>query len=226
MVIEARDLSRRYGRRWAVARVDLDIESGERFLVVGANGSGKTTLLRVLATAIGPSLGSLRLLGLDPERDLPQIRRQLALLSHLPQVYEDLSARQNLEVLFALMGVQDDPGSYLDRVGLEDRPDSVRTFSAGMRKRLSFARLLGQKPRLVFIDEPYGQLDPEGFVFVDRLLNDLSEEGATVVVASHQVERAGRLCHRAMLLHEGQCRWLGPGPDVGRAWNALHGSVQ
>lgn len=222
MVIEAQELSRRYGRRWALARVELEIPEGERFLIVGANGSGKTTLLRVLATAIGHSLGTLRLFGLDPEKDLPSIRRQLALLSHLPQVYEDLSARENLEVVFSLMGSQDDALKYLDKVGLEDRPDAVRGYSAGMRKRLSFARMLAQKPRLALIDEPYGQLDPSGFNFVDTLLTELSEQGTTVVVASHHVDRARHLCHRAMLLEKGQCHWMGPSVDVGRAWDAVH----
>ena len=223
MVIEAKDLSRRYGRRWALARVDLAVPAGERLLIVGANGSGKTTLLRVLATAIGPSLGSLRLFGLDPEQRLPEIRRQLALLSHLAQVYEELSARENLEVLFSLMGVRDDPGALLTRVGLDDRPDAVNTFSAGMRKRLSFARLLGQRPRLALIDEPYGQLDPSGFGFVDTLLRELSEQGTTVVVASHHVDRARHLCHRALLLDAGQIQWVGPSLDVARAWDTLHG---
>ena len=223
MVIEAKDLSRRYGRRWALARVELSVPAGERLLIVGANGSGKTTLLRVLATAIGPSLGSLRLFGLDPERELPEIRRQLALLSHLAQVYEELTARENLEVLFSLMGVKDDPGVYLARVGLEDRPEPVNTFSAGMRKRLSFARLLGQRPKLALIDEPYGQLDPAGFGFVDQLLTELSEQGTTVVVDIDHLDRARHLCHRAMLLHAGQIRWMGPSPDVARAWDTLHG---
>jgi heme exporter protein A len=227
MVIEAHDLSRRYGRRWALARVELQIPAGERFLIVGANGSGKTTLLRVLSTAIGHSLGTLRLFGLDPEsKDIGTIRSRLALLSHLPQVYEDLSARENLDVLFSLMGVVDEAGPYLEKVGLDDRPEPVRSYSAGMRKRLSFARMLAQKPQLALIDEPYGQLDPSGFSFVDSLLTELSELGTTVVVASHHVDRARHLCHRAMLLDKGQCHWVGPSIDIKRAWDARHGSTE
>ena len=92
-----------------------------------------------------------------------------------------------------------------------------------MRKRLSFARLLVQKPSLVLLDEPYGQLDPEGFDLVDGLIRDFADQGATVLVASHLVGRASLHCNRALLLHEGQPRWVGPAPHVVEAWQTLHG---
>lgn len=221
-VVHATDLSRRFGTRWALARVALDIPQGERFLIVGANGSGKTTLLRTLSTVLAPTLGELRLFGLDPMENRVAVRSKLALLSHLPQVYQDLSAAENLRVFNRLLGIDPPVEPLLERVGLEVRPEPVRTYSAGMRKRLSFARLLAQKPELALIDEPYGQLDPQGFGFVDDLLRELTDIGVTVVVASHHVDRARLICDRAMLLHQGQVRWTGPAVDVDRAWTALH----
>ena len=222
-IVHAQKLSRRYGSRWAIAQVDLQVFTGERLLVVGANGSGKTTLLRTLATAQGASLGSLHIFGMDVRTHAVQVRARLGLLSHLPQIYRDLSGAENLRIFNRLLGIEGPVEPYLERVGLEIRPDPVRTYSAGMIKRLSFARLLAQKPDLALIDEPYGQLDPAGFAFVDKLLLDLTESGVTVIVASHQVDRARHLCDRAILLHQGQVRWEGPAVDVGRAWEMLHG---
>jgi heme exporter protein A len=221
--LESQGLGRRYGRRWAVARLDLVVPEGERLLVFGQNGGGKTTLLRLLSTALRPTRGTLRVFGLDTVARPDEVRSSLALVTHLPGHYEDLSASENLRILARLAGKRDDSGAWLDAVGLEPRPDPVRTYSAGMRKRLSFARLLAQKPRLALLDEPYGQLDPAGFVFVEKLLDDLRRDGMTVVIASHQVERASFLCDRAILLHQGLLRWDGPARLAPRAWTALQG---
>ncbi|MFH1468259.1 MAG: heme ABC exporter ATP-binding protein CcmA [Pseudomonadota bacterium] len=224
--VHARDLCRRYGRRWALARVDLDLQPGERLLVVGANGGGKTTLLRVLSTATQPTRGTLSLFGLDPARQPEAVRRKLALLTHLPSLYDDLSGSENLRILARLLRRSLDVRPWLEQVGLDDRPDPVRSYSAGMRKRLSFARLLLQEPALALIDEPYGQLDPEGFRLVDRLVAALAQGGTTVVMASHLVERAAGLCDHGLLLHQGLPRWSGPASDAPKAWSLLHRSAQ
>ncbi|MCB9792848.1 MAG: heme ABC exporter ATP-binding protein CcmA [Alphaproteobacteria bacterium] len=223
-VLQAQQLSRRYGRRWALARVDLEVQPGERLLIVGANGSGKTTLLRTLATLIQPTVGSLKIFGFDAQRQRTEARSHLALLSHANALYEDLSGPENLRVVAGLLGrAGERVEPLLEQVGLELRDDPVRGYSAGMRKRLAFARLLLQRPGLALLDEPYGQLDPAGFNLVDALVDGLTEAGTTVVMASHLVDRAGSLCDRAMLLDKGQVRWQGPAGDIGRAWGVLHG---
>lgn len=221
-VVLAEQLSRRYAGRWALARVDLRLEAGERLLILGQNGSGKTTLLRLLSTLTQPSLGALRLFGVDPSRDPWTVRERLALLTHQPALYEDLSARENLAILARLRGISDGTSGWLARVGLEDRPEPVHTYSAGMRKRLAFARVLAQEPALVLVDEPYGQLDPGGFSLVDGLITEIAATGATVILACHLVERASRLTDRALLLHRGQPRWSGPAAEAPRAWATLH----
>ena len=221
-VIEARALARRFGQRWALSRLDLCINPGEKFLIVGGNGSGKTTLLRILATALPRSLGDLKLFGMDPDTERQSIRARSALLSHQPAIYEDLSSSENLDIVCRLAGQPTHAEELLEKVGLPVRPDPVRFYSAGMRKRLAFARLLAQKPELALIDEPYGQLDPEGFDLVDALMGTLSEEGCTVVIASHLVDRAAERCERALLLEAGQARYLGPAADVPKAWRVLH----
>ncbi len=226
LAVEASDLGRRFGRRWSLARVELAVPQGHRLLIVGANGSGKTTLVRTVATLWAPSRGTLRIFGLDPVKQRFQARQQLALLSHQPGLYEDLSGTENLALTLRMQGRRDldaIPG-LLDAVQLDARPDPVRTYSAGMRKRLAFARLLAQRPRLALIDEPYGQLDPAGFELVDGLLDRLHADGVTTLVASHLVGRAAQRADEALLLEEGQVRWQGPAGDVTRAWKALHGT--
>jgi heme exporter protein A len=225
LVIEAQELCRRYGARWALARLDLELSAGERLLIMGANGSGKTTLLRMLSTSTLPSRGTLRIFGLDPAREPEAVRSRLALLTHLPSLYDDLSGTENLRILARLLGKPLDVRPWLEKVGLDDRPEPVRSYSAGMRKRLSFARTLIQEPELVLIDEPYGQLDPEGFSLVDRMVAELAERGTTVILASHLVERASKLCDRGLLLHQGLPRWAGTAAEAPTAWKTLHRSL-
>jgi heme exporter protein A len=200
-VIEARELSRRYGRRWALTNVTLRAERGEVVMIAGRNGSGKSTLLRVLATAIRPDTGSAAVLGYDVVRERESVRRATALLSHYSYLYEVLSARENL----SLIGGRIDEA--LARVGLAERAnDPVSTFSAGMRKRLSFARVLLQRPDVALLDEPYGALDPEGFVLVDEVVTELKSRGATVVIATHQVDRVAAYSDRIFTLEAGRLR--------------------
>jgi heme exporter protein A len=224
-VVKTVDLCRRFGSRWALARLDLELMAGERLVIMGANGSGKTTLLRMLATSSQPSRGSLRLFGLDPAREPEAVRSRLALLTHLPSLYDDLSGTENLQILARLLGRSLDVSPWLHKVGLDDRPEPVRSYSAGMRKRLSFARTLIQDPELVLIDEPYGQLDPEGFSLVDRMIDELAARGTTVILASHLVERASKLCDRGLLLHQGLPRWSGAATEAPKAWKTLHRSL-
>lgn len=204
MMIEADRLSRRYGRRWALAGVSFRVEPGQVLIVAGANGSGKSTLLRILATAIRPDAGTLRVGGFDVVSHREDVRRMTALLGHASYLYDPLSARENLEVFAAHLGSgRELVTPLLERVGLASRDkDTVATFSAGMRKRLSFARVLLQRPRLALFDEPYGQLDPAGFALVDEIVRELRGSGATVVMATHQLER-GRALGDVMLSLEG-----------------------
>ncbi len=187
--IDVDRLARRYGRRWALADVSFQLAPGRVMMVAGRNGSGKSTLFRVLATAIRPDRGAGRVGGYDVVHERQDVRRISALLAHQSYLYESLSAKENLDVVARILG-RNNEREILDRVGLGQRADDpVSTFSAGMRKRLSFARVLLQKPEVVFFDEPYGQLDPEGFRLVDTVVQELKADGATVLLATHQVDR-------------------------------------
>jgi ABC-type multidrug transport system ATPase subunit len=217
--IEARGLSKRYGRNWALVGVDLRLPAGQALVVAGRNGSGKSTLLRVLAGSLRPDQGELRLLG-EPVR-----RGRASLVGHASFTYDALSGMENLRITAQFLGRpsrREDLQPLLDRVGLGARGnDRVQAYSAGMRKRLSLARALLQDAPIVLLDEPYGQLDPPGFGWIDRLVHELREEGKTVVLASHQVERLSRLCDRALLLESGQRVWAGPASELPSAFDRL-----
>lgn len=208
LAIDAVDLSRRYGLRWALARVSFRLERGRSLLLTGHNGSGKTTLLRLLAGAVAPSTGRAALFGLDLRRDRAQVAEKVGLLSHSSFLYEDLSAEQNLMVAARLLGVTDARTAVrelIDRVGLAGRAgDSVRQFSAGMKKRLSIARILLKRPPLALFDEPFGELDPAGISQMEGLIRSLQQEGTAIVLATHLVEQGLALCHDRLHLSSGR----------------------
>jgi heme exporter protein A len=202
--IEVEKLARRYGRRWALADVTFQLAAGRVLMVAGRNGSGKSTLFRVLSTAIRPDHGAGRVGGYDVVYEREDVRRISALLAHQSYLYESLSAKENLSIVARFLG-SDNEDEVLARVGLAQRADDpVSTFSAGMRKRLSFARVLLQKPDVVFFDEPYGQLDPEGFRLVDAVVQELKSRGATVLIATHQVERVAGYADCSITLEAGR----------------------
>jgi heme exporter protein A len=205
LAIEVENVARRYGRRWALAGVSFQAEAGSVVMVAGRNGSGKSTLLRVLATAIRPDAGTARVAGFDVVREREDVRKSTAILSHASYLYNALSARENLTIAARILGTTSSVDTLLDRVGLLARADdAVATYSAGMRKRLSFARVLLQDAKVVLLDEPYGQLDPEGFALVDEVVAELKERGVTVVLATHQIEHVTELADQVITLESGR----------------------
>ena len=215
-IIQVENLARRYGRRWALSDVTFQLREGTVVMVAGRNGSGKSTLFRVLSTAIRPDRGRALVGGFNVLREREDVRKITALLSHYSYLYESLSARENLAVVADHLGAgRAGLTQILERVNLAHRADdAVSTFSAGMRKRLSFARVLLQQPKVVMLDEPYGQLDPEGFVLVDEVVKELKAKGTTILMATHQLERGASLADDAVLLDAGRVIWTGPARDV------------
>jgi heme exporter protein A len=206
--IALHDVSKRYGRHWALARLTYSLPPGRSLLLTGHNGSGKTTLLRLVATALSPTAGRVEVLGRNAVDDRDAVRHEVALLSHASFLYEDLTAHQNLTVLARLLGhpsAADAASALLTRVGLTQRTHSpVRQFSAGMRKRVAIARLLMKQPTLALLDEPFGELDPSGIQAMETIIRELQSSGVTIVLATHLIEQGLSLCEERLHLQEGR----------------------
>jgi len=204
--LQLHEVSKRYGARWALVRLSLTVRRGTALLLTGHNGSGKTTLLRVLATAVRPSSGKVEVLGVDALRDPDTVRAGVGLLSHANYVYEDLSGLENLTVLARLLGEPASTGTEaLERVGLspkDDRP--VRTYSAGMRRRLALARLFLKQPPVALLDEPFVELDPAGVTELEARIRELHAAGTTLVLATHHIEQGLQLCTDRLHLEQGR----------------------
>jgi heme exporter protein A len=213
IAVAAAGLSRRYGRRWALTDVSFEVPEGALVMISGRNGSGKSTLLRVLATAIRADRGTAHVLGHDVRADREAVRERIALLGHRTHLYEPLTALENLALVGRFLGGDGRRTALLaalEEVGLADRADDpVQTFSAGMRQRLALARVLQQEARVVLLDEPYGHLDPPGFLLVDGVLRRLRGQGATVLMATHLIQRGRRLCDRGLVLEAGRLVYAG-----------------
>ncbi|HEX2193514.1 MAG TPA: heme ABC exporter ATP-binding protein CcmA [Candidatus Limnocylindria bacterium] len=187
------EVARLFGRSAALAGVSLQVERGRMVALLGPNGAGKTTLLRILATSLRPTYGSALVDGIDVAERPELVRRRVAYLSHAAGLYDDLTAAENLRFAAVMLGCSDPAdaaASALAAVGLAaDADRRVRGLSAGMRRRLALGRLLLARPALLLLDEPYAALDADGIALVDRLIGRWRDDGATVLVASHQAER-------------------------------------
>lgn len=208
LLVAAHGLTRRFGATTALDGIDFEVRHGEPVALFGVNGAGKTTLLRILSGGLKPTTGSLAIDGVDPRHAPDEARGRIGLLSHHTLLYDDLSARENLEFFGSLHGLPD-PASraneMLAEVGLEDRADEpVRGFSRGMQQRVALARALLHAPSLLLLDEPSSGLDVRSSTRLRAALRDAAGRGATWVLATHDVEEGLDLCPRWVALRRGR----------------------
>ncbi|MBI2169965.1 MAG: heme ABC exporter ATP-binding protein CcmA [Actinobacteria bacterium] len=193
------------GRYPALAGVDLDVAEGEVVLLTGPNGAGKTTLLRLLAGLAPLTGGHAEVLGHDLRQDRRAVRRHVAVLGHETFCYEDLTVRENLRFhARAAGGSVESADAAIERVGLIRSADTPhRLLSAGQRRRLALGVVATRPARLLLLDEPHAGLDAAGRVVLDDLIGAAGAEGVTVVMASHELERARPLATREVAMAGG-----------------------
>jgi heme exporter protein A len=206
-VITVKKLVKRFGMKAVLRGLDFEVQPGEFVALLGPNGAGKTTFLRILASLSRPSLGEVKVCGYQLPREAAQVRARLGVVSHLPLLYGDLTADENLRFygrMYNLANLEARITEVLEMVGLENRrKDLVRTFSRGMQQRLAIGRAVLHDPEVMLFDEPYTGLDQDASSMLDGVLKTVAAQGRTVVMTSHDLARAEELATRFDVLSRG-----------------------
>ena len=205
-LIHARGLTKRFAKLVAVDAIDFDVERGEAFGFLGPNGAGKTSTMRMIGCVSSPSAGTLRVLGLDPVHDGPQIRARLGVVPQADTLDTELHVDENLFTYARYFGIPRDLArrraeQLLDFVQLKERArDEVEFLSGGMKRRLTIARALVNEPELLLLDEPTTGLDPQARHLVWDRLYRLKQQGVTIVLTTHYMDEAEQLCDRLVVM--------------------------
>ncbi|HAH24462.1 MAG TPA: ABC transporter ATP-binding protein [Prolixibacteraceae bacterium] len=205
--IEIVKLTKYYGKICALNKMSLDVPEGTIYGLVGPNGAGKTTLIKALVGSLQPDSGYAKVLDLDPLKDKWKLRQQIGYMPQSPALYDDLSARNN--ILFFGKGqhvpdLQKKVDEILSFAELTKRAnDAVRTFSGGMKKRVSLCCALIHNPKIIFLDEPTAAVDPHLKMQSWILFRKLAQKGVTIFVSTHQMDEA-MLCDQVTILRNGE----------------------
>jgi ABC-2 type transport system ATP-binding protein len=207
-ILTTSGLSKKFGDRWAVKDINLEVHSGDVFGFLGPNGAGKSTTIRMILTLLWPTAGSVKIFGREVKENRQFVLSKVCGIVEKPDFYLYLSAYRNLEVLGSLTRrvKKDEIFDALEIVGLRSRAfDNVKTFSHGMKQRLGIAQAILTKPDLIILDEPTSGLDPQGMKEVRELVLKLSKEhGTTVFLSSHLLTEVEAVANRMAVLNHGE----------------------
>ena len=206
-MIIVKKLVKRFGMKTVLRGLDFEVGQGEFVAILGPNGAGKTTFLRILASLSRPTLGELSVAGFRLPSQAASVRSRLGVVTHLPLLYGDLTAEENLRFfgrMYDVSNVSKRIDEVLEMVGLSARrSDLVRTFSRGMQQRLAIGRAILHDPEVMLFDEPHTGLDQDACDMLDNLLRNVAGRGRTVVMTSHDLARVEDLATRFDVLSRG-----------------------
>lgn len=222
VVIETKELTKKYHDFVAVDKLNLCISEGEVFGFLGPNGAGKTTTILMLLGLTEPTSGMARVCGFDPTKEPLRVKRIVGYMPEKIGFYEDLTAKENLEYTAWLNSLSREDASgkineLMDMVGLaEVAGQKVAKFSHGMKQRLGIADVMIKDPKVAFFDEPTSGIDPEGVDQILSLITGMAKKKVTVVLSSHQLPQVQRVCSRVGILSEGRLVVEGSVDHLGR----------
>jgi ABC-2 type transport system ATP-binding protein len=204
--IQAENLTYRYGDLTAVDHINFEVAEGEILGFLGPNGAGKSTTVKMLTGQLRPREGRALLLGEDIRQNAKHIQAQIGIAFEATNLYEQMTAVENLNLFAQLFGVKDfDAMALLQKVGLGDRAkERVARYSKGMKQRLMMARSLVNRPRILFLDEPTDGLDPVSAETIRNIILEERERGATVFLTTHDMYEADKLSDRVGFINQGQ----------------------
>jgi ABC-2 type transport system ATP-binding protein len=203
--ISVQGLKKSYGEVQAVKGIDFEIEPGEVFGLLGPNGAGKTTTVEILEGLRPRSSGQVTVLGFDPDRQRQQLKDRIGVCLQATNLPEKIRVREAMQVFASFYSRNVDLNKLLQRLQLEEKRDAFySTLSGGQKQRLALALALINDPQLVFLDEPTTGLDPQVRVEIHKLLEELKGEHRTILMTTHYIEEAERLCDRVAIVDEGR----------------------
>ena len=208
VVLRTNGLSKKFGKRWAVKDLNIEVHRGDVFSFLGPNGAGKSTTIRMILTLLRPTAGSIEIFGMGLHKNRSAVLSQVSGIVEKPDFYLYLSAYENLKILGSMTCKvrKNEIMEALDMVGLKSRAfEKVKTFSHGMKQRLGIAQALLTKPKLVILDEPTAGLDPQGMKEVRGLIKKLSKEkGMTIFLSSHLLSEVELVSTRMAVVNHGE----------------------
>jgi lipooligosaccharide transport system ATP-binding protein len=220
LILEARDLVKKFGDFAAVKGISFAIERGESFGFLGPNGAGKTSTMRMISAVSKPTSGTLSILGLNPLTDGAEIRGRLGVVPQEDTLELELSVRLNLEMFGRYFDIprrvlRERANELLEFTQLSERADDkVDDLSGGMKRRLTIARALMNQPELLILDEPTTGLDPQARHLLWERLYRLKREGVTLIITTHYMDEAEQLCDRLVVMDHGSIVAEGPPRDL------------
>lgn len=218
-IITVQNLVKRFGLKVVLRGLDFTVVKGEFVALLGANGAGKTTFLRILATLSKPAMGNVRIANRSLPGESAAVRKMIGVVSHLPLLYGDLTAEENLHFygkMYNVPSLQERISEILDLIGLSARRrDLVRTFSRGMQQRLAIGRAVLHDPEILLLDEPHTGLDQDACDMLDKALQEVAARGRTVVMTSHDLSRSADLASRFDVISRGRIVASAQSSEVG-----------
>jgi ABC-2 type transport system ATP-binding protein len=203
--ISVQGLKKSYGEVHAVKGIDFEIPPGEVFGLLGPNGAGKTTTVEILEGLRARTAGQVTVLGFDPDRQRRQLKDRIGVCLQATNLPEKIRVREAMQLFASFYSRNVDPNKLLERLQLQEKRDAFYgTLSGGQKQRLALALALLNDPQLIFLDEPTTGLDPQVRAEIHSLLEELKREHRTILMTTHYIEEAERLCDRVAIVDEGR----------------------